>query len=1093
MADWASTNSYLSSATPATASGKRLGLVEAEGLRTKVDPHIGSHRLEAGQELGRFGTWEWIIATDQVKWASGLEQIHGRETGSFQGTLDDALSNIHPDDRKRVESTLLGAVKTRSDYHAEYRVLTSWAEERWVEATGAVLVDATGQPTHMSGLCTDITARKHSEQFIADSEERFRILANNAPAAIFVKDLEGRYTLANPMACQVLGHSEGVVGLTDFDLLPSAEAEQLRVHDLEAIAAGRAIEREEHFGGNGCARDFLTVKYPMRDARGRVEGVCGIAVDITARKQAAQAQTLLAAIVESSNDAIIGKDIHSKILTWNAGAERIFGYSAKEAIGQSVRMLIPENCETEEDEIINRLRHGERISNFQTVRRTKDGGDVHVSLTVSPLRDDQGRIIGASKIVRDITDQRRTEAELAAAKDDLAMQVASLTRLHELAMVLTGTKDLSQSLHAVLEAAREIHDADGGFISLLDEAGDFLSFIAGVGLDAASLEKIARLSARSPATVCGTSFSNKGRVIVEEIENEYSYEADREIARAGGFRTVHSTPILTLSGMNLGVLTLYHKRSLRQPLRQAQLADVCARYAAEIIEASKSQIALRESETRFRNIADYAPALIWVNNIGGCEFVNLEYLRFVGLDQENLQKDGWQQFLHPDDSPGYLAAYRDAFDRRAPFEAVCRLRRADGEYRWLRSVGMPRFDRDGGFLGYVGCSLDITEIKRSEEELKEAKESAEEANRSKDRFLAVLSHELRTPLSPVLLTVAAMKDDPKISAALREEVAMIHRNVLLETKLIDDLLDLSRITTGKLRLQVEPIDLNTAVEQVCEICRPQIEEKKLRLHVELDPQGGAVFGDSARLQQVLWNVLKNAVKFTPEGGDVYVRTVNDLRGPLRIILRDTGIGIAPENIAHIFNAFEQGSSKITRQFGGLGLGLAISKAIIELHRGSIRVQSDGTSKGATFTIELPAHAPPVQQAPSNVKETEEIVAPLRLLVVEDHGDTAKVMGRLLKLSGYEVLTARTAAEAMALASGQPFDVLISDIGLPDYTGYDLMIRMRRRYPIKGIAMSGYGMEEDLRRSREAGFSEHLVKPVGITQLKQAICRVANIS
>jgi nitrogen-specific signal transduction histidine kinase len=384
---------------------------------------------------------------------------------------------------------------------------------------------------------------------------------------------------------------------------------------------------------------------------------------------------------------------------------------------------------------------------------------------------------------------------------------------------------------------------------------------------------------------------------------------------------------------------------------------------------------------------------------------------------------------------------------------------------------------------------DITETKHIEEALVAAKESAEAANWSKDRFLAVLSHELRTPLSPVLMSVSAMAADSDLSMALHEEMVMIRRNIELETRLIDDLLDLSRIATGKLALHTRAINLNEKVKHVAHICREQILEKAIHLHVSLDPKIGPMTGDPSRLQQVLWNVLKNAAKFTPEGGDIHVTTTLTPEGFAKVVVRDNGIGIAPEALPSIFEAFEQGGPEITQEFGGLGLGLAISKVVVEMHGGTIRAESEGLGRGATFIITLPhveearAEHPPEPRS----GQTEE-VSDVAILIVEDHADTARILGRLLQKRGYVVRIAGTVREATE-ALGERVDMIISDVGLPDGTGYELMRRAREMRPVLGIAMSGYGMEEDIAKSREAGFAEHLVKPVDAALIDETIRRL----
>lgn len=438
-----------------------------------------------------------------------------------------------------------------------------------------------------------------------------------------------------------------------------------------------------------------------------------------------------------------------------------------------------------------------------------------------------------------------------------------------------------------------------------------------------------------------------------------------------------------------------------------------------------------------------------------------------------------------DEEPGILERIRRGEPMRH-YETI--RQRKDGTLIDVSLSVSPIKDRVGRVIGVSKIARDITEQKKNAAALKEAKEAAEAANRSKDHFLAVLSHELRTPLTPVLMSVAARERDPNLPPHLKAEMTMIRRNVELETKLIDDLLDLSRVTSGKLKLRLDEVDFNAAVQQVCEICRSQILEKNIQLRTYWDKTVGHVRADSPRLQQVLWNVVKNAAKFTPENGKIQIST-RAVGNHVQVTVEDSGVGIPEDTLPRIFDAFEQGHEKITRQFGGLGLGLAISKAIIELHGGTISAQSAGAGQGSTFIIELPVVAGPVRPHLSGKKVPHTPGGTLRLLVVEDHFDTAIMLSRLLQSSGYFVKTAGDVATALQIAASEPFDLLISDVGLPDATGYTLMQKIRETYSMKGIAMSGYGMDEDIRKSLEAGFNEHLVKPVNIQALEQAIQRI----
>ncbi len=379
------------------------------------------------------------------------------------------------------------------------------------------------------------------------------------------------------------------------------------------------------------------------------------------------------------------------------------------------------------------------------------------------------------------------------------------------------------------------------------------------------------------------------------------------------------------------------------------------------------------------------------------------------------------------------------------------------------------------------------------EQLARALHEAERASHAKDNFLATLSHELRTPLTPVLLSAAALRQDERLPPDVRTELAMIERNVSLEGRLIDDLLDLTRIARGKLRLRPERCDIHSLVGHAVEIIREEARASGVEIDLDLAAKRSVFTADPARLQQVLWNVLKNAVKFTPAGGRVFVRTHDSPADP-RIVLAisDTGAGFPPETAENLFQPFEQGDAAEFRS-GGLGLGLAIARAIVDLHGGVIRGESGGPGCGATFTVELPGaiEPPSGSVAPAVVAgEQPEASARLRLLLVEDHEPTRNVLRKLLQSAGYDVRVAGSVAGALATASTERLDVVISDLGLPDGTGHELMKRLLGLdSTLRGIAISGYGMDEDLRRSEEAGFFTHLVKPVKFEQLREALDRV----
>lgn len=498
-------------------------------------------------------------------------------------------------------------------------------------------------------------------------------------------------------------------------------------------------------------------------------------------------------------------------------------------------------------------------------------------------------------------------------------------------------------------------------------------------------------------------------------------------------------------------------------------------------------------EEYYQQLMQGLPAAIYVCDLQGRVKLYNEAAAELWGRRPEVGRDLWcgsMRIFLPDGSPLPLdhcpmaLALKEKRQVRG-YEIV--IERPDGSRRNVLPFPQPIVDRSGKVVGAVNMLVDVTEMKKAETALREAKESA---NRSKDRFLAVLSHELRTPLTPVAMAAAAIAGNPDLPAELREEVEIIRRNIDRETRLIDELLDLSRLQSGKLRLQLQSLNLNDAVKNVCEACRTKILEKRIRLHCRWGAEVNEIQADPGRLRQVLTNVLENAAKFTPEGGDIYVGT-EKADGRMRVKIRDTGIGIAPTMLPAVFDAFEQCGSEIARQFGGLGLGLAIAKALVELHHGEIRVTSDGVGKGCAVTIELPEWVEKMDSGQSKKRaEAGEDSEALRLLLVEDHADTARMLGKLLNSAGYKVRMAHNAAGALELASKEPFDLLVSDIGLPDASGYHVMQQIKQQYGISGIAMSGYGMDEDIRKSQEAGFSDHLVKPISFARLEEAIRKLA---
>ncbi len=531
------------------------------------------------------------------------------------------------------------------------------------------------------------------------------------------------------------------------------------------------------------------------------------------------------------------------------------------------------------------------------------------------------------------------------------------------------------------------------------------------------------------------------------------------------------------------------------PLQDGRTALVGG-IAIDITDFKRAEEALRQSEEHFHTLADSIPQLAWMTRPDGyILWFNKRCYEYTGMSHEELQGWTWQSILDPVERPRVIKNWTASLASGEPWEDTFPLRRHDDEMRWHLSRALPLRDKLGRILGWFGTNTDITDRMRIEEELRAAKEEAEAANKAKDQFLAVLSHELRTPLNPILLAVTSMLEQPlPTDDEVRPNLEMIRQNVEIEARLIDDLLDVTNIRQGKLRLGRQTVDAHVLVREALEICRDEIATGGLDLTLDLSAPRSHVEGDSARLQQVLWNLIKNAAKFTPPGGSIAIRTRAGGTGEADLVVEvtDSGVGIAAEALPRIFNAFEQADASVAKQFGGLGLGLAISRSLAEAHGGLLTAASAGPGLGSTFTFVLPtvdAPAPVPAGSPAPALP-EGPLPPLRILLVEDNPDSRRVLARLLGHKGHRVTPASSVASALdAAADCGPFDMVISDLGLPDGSGLDVMRHVLSRGPVCGIALSGYGREDDVRRAREAGFSSHLTKPVDFPCLEDEIRRV----
>jgi PAS domain S-box-containing protein len=525
-----------------------------------------------------------------------------------------------------------------------------------------------------------------------------------------------------------------------------------------------------------------------------------------------------------------------------------------------------------------------------------------------------------------------------------------------------------------------------------------------------------------------------------------------------------------------------------------QAEDVLRRSHDELdMLVRQRTVELAQSEARLRAIVETAvDGIITIDQDGRISSFNPAAARMFGYLAEEVLGQNVKLLMpapYHDEHDQYLTSYSTGGEKKIiGIGREVTGRRKDGTTFPLDLAVSETVLDDRTF--FTGIVRDITSQKQDRHDLQEAKQAAEEANRAKDRFLAVLSHELRTPLTPVLGAVQIMEGDKTLSAETTEAVAMIRRNIQLEARIIDDLLDLTRITRGKVELQVEVVDAHASLRHALEVWQQRIEVKGLQVTLHLIAKQHHIRADPTRLQQVYWNLIGNAVKFTPDGGQIVLRSFNDAKDRVLVQVADTGIGIEVDMIPRLFNAFEQGERAVTRRYGGLGLGLSISRALVEMHTGTLTACSEGKGKGATFTVSLETVPAPAVEPPVPAPAADAGGKPLRILLVEDHEDTRRVMTKLLSVAGYEISAAGSIQSALQLADAAAFDLLISDLGLPDGSGLDLIRQLLARRPIKAIALSGYGMEDDVLQSEAAGFLAHLTKPVDLRRLEEVIHQIA---
>lgn len=792
---------------------------------------------------------------------------------------------------------------------------------------------------------------------------------------------------------------------------------------------------------------------------------------------------LLAAIVDSSDDAIVSKSLDGHVLSWSAGATRMFGYTAEEIIGKPILIIIPPERHAEEQEILEKIRRGERIDHFETTRITKEGRRIEVSLTISPIRDRRGTVIGASKSARDISAQCRLERTRA---------------LHAAIIESSADAIVSKNLDGIIQ-----------------------SWNAGA---ARTFGYAAEEAIGKPITlIIPPELHHEERRIIEQIRRGERIEPFDTVRLGKDGRripiSVSISPVCDARGVVIGASKVARDISERKRAEQALRAS--ERGLEKLNELSALLWRSANLQEGFGQMLSAAIALLGADK-GVFQLLRADNMLVIAAHR-GFEPDFLERFAQVSDE--HMSACSRALKSRAPL--IIADVDADAEYAPLRAqaraagyravTSIPLMRADGTILGvfsshfaavhrpsdqdlrrfslYLRQASDFIERCRLEQVLRENEEALRTADRRKDEFLALLAHELRNPLAPIRYALATSNKAGRTLEQRQRAEEVIERQVAHMSHLLDDLLDVSRITRGTLVLKKCPTELTSVIGAAIELARPLLDAKQHALLLDLPKEPVRLEADPVRLAQIFCNLLINAAKYTDPGGEIELRTAQE---PQQVVVsvRDNGIGISKEMMSRLFTPFTQERSAVERSEGGLGVGLSLVRGLVVLHGGSVAAHSAGPNRGSEFIVRLPRGAPAPEVADASHTASASNCAGLKVIVIDDNQDAAETCAMLLQLSGHQVRTAYTGARALELGQAFAPHVLLVDIGLPDISGYELAGRIRAAAwggAAILIALTGWGQEDDRRRAFDAGFNHHLTKPVAPEVLESLLQSVSAAS
>ena len=1022
------------------------------------------HRFQLVTETIQDVFWITDFHTPKILYVSpAYREIWGRSPDEIYENYNLWAETIHPDDRERVIATAAQSID-QGMVEQEYRIVRPDGSIRWIRDRGFTVRPEGGNVEQMVGIAQDITQRKQAEATLSANQARLNAFVESNAVGILYGDIYGGITEANDELLRIVGYTREDLAAGRLNWVDMTPTEYLPVdarYIAEAQTRGACTPYEKEYICKDGTRVPIMIGYTLLGER-RDESVVFV-LDLTSRKKMERAlrrsEDRLRMALESAQIGTYDWNLVKNKLVWDDRCKAMFGLSpdATVTIDTFFEALHPDDRERLKQQIdacLNPASNGRCDVEYRVIgiedqveRWILAKGQVYFSSHGSPKR-----FIGT---VLDITERKQAETALRDSEERLQLAIDGSSSGFWDWNIVTNEDYLSPEWLQML-----------GF-----EAGELSD-------EYSSWEKLIHPD-------------DKPRVMAmlhaHLQDSQYPYQFEYRLrTKFGGWKWI----------ANFGKVV--KRDEAGKPIRMAGIH-------LDISDRKQAEEKLCLSEARYRTLANAVSQLMWVSQPDGTiEFFNQQWIDYTGLQDLELGSGPWPQVIHVEDLEIIHRVRTAAMADQVAYEVEARVKRHDQVYRWHLARVEPLIDDTGRVVNWFGTATDIHDRKLAEAEREQflaqeqaARAAAERANRMKDEFLAILSHELRSPLNPILGWSQLLQTREFNRSRTLQALAIIERNAKLQTQLIDDLLDVAKILRGKLKLDHDAVDLALVINAAIETVRTSAIAKSITIEPRLQ-SGRMVWGDEGRLQQIIWNLLSNAIKFTPEAGHVTL-SLTQTNTVAHIAVTDTGKGIQPEFLPHIFESFRQEDVSITRNHGGLGLGLAIARYLTEAHGGSIAAESPGMGQGATFTVTLPLMAGTIDVAHNHaVIADAPNLSSIRILAVDDDADCRDLIVSMLSVYGAEVLAASSAREAIKQFIEFKPDLLISDLGMPQLDGYSLLRQIRSLSAnggkqVPAIALTAYTREEDLEKSLACGFQRHVAKPIEINVLMRTITELLHPS